>query len=105
MKKTNEDEKKKGGSALLAANVGRSATARVRRHSASDAGLATTGTNVSYEGATAPGGGGSVGTGYASGQGATGETIRTNTDFEQNRAGSPSKVKKAAKAKGEKKGK
>jgi hypothetical protein len=40
-----------------------------------------TGTNVSYEGATAPGAGGSVGTGYASGQAALDERIRTNPDF------------------------
>jgi hypothetical protein len=41
--------------------------------------LADTGTNISYEGATAPGGGGSVGTGQASGQSATGSSI-TSTD-------------------------
>lgn len=39
--------------------------------------LADTGTNISYEGATAPGGGGSVGTGEASGQSATGSSITT----------------------------
>lgn len=38
-----------------------------------------TGTNISYEGATAPGGGGSVGTGEASGQSASGSSI-TSTD-------------------------
>lgn len=34
--------------------------------------MANTGTNISYEGPTAPGGGGSVGTGYSSGHSATG---------------------------------
>lgn len=38
-----------------------------------------TGTNISYEGQTAPGGGGSVGTGESSGQSATGSSI-TSTD-------------------------
>ena len=66
-------QKKKGGihnNALYATSMGRAATAAVDPHS--DSSLAQTGTNVSYEGATAPGGAGSVGTGYASGQGGTG---------------------------------
>jgi hypothetical protein len=83
--------KKRKVSALSAAAVGRSATAQVDHHS--NAGLANTGTNISYEGATAPGAGGSVGTGYASGKEATGETIATNSDFEQNRGGKPGKGK------------
>jgi hypothetical protein len=82
---------RKRGSSLLAATIARSATAQVRRHSG--AGLASTGTNISYEGATAPGAGGSVGTGFSSGQEATGETIHTNSDYEQNRGGRPSKRK------------
>ncbi|PZF71371.1 hypothetical protein [Taibaiella soli] len=45
------------------------------RHASSN--LGNTGTNISYEGATAPGGSGSVGTGYSSGQDATGTTINT----------------------------
>jgi len=40
--------------------------------------LAGTGTNISYEGATAPGGGGSVGTGNSSGQNATGSKISSD---------------------------
>jgi hypothetical protein len=68
-------------SALVAASIGRSATAQVRRHI--HASFDQTGTNVSYEGATAPGAGGSVGTGYASGQAALDEHIRTNPDFVQ----------------------
>lgn len=48
--------------------------ARGRRSSGN---LGNTGTNVSYEGPTAPGSGGSAGTGYASGQDATGARITT----------------------------
>jgi len=96
MKTDNDNKKKnKGGSALRAASLGRSATAQVDAHS--NSGLANTGTNISYEGATAPGSGGSVGTGYASGKEATGEKISTNSDYEQNRGGSPSKAKNKAK--------
>lgn len=80
-----EQHKKKHNSALAAAAIGRSATAQVDPHS--NSGLANTGTNISYEGATAPAAGGSVGTGYASGKEATGETISANSDYEQNRAG------------------
>ena len=98
MKKGNV-KNKKGDSALLAASLGRSATAQVRRHSAGDAGLATTGTNVSYEGATAPGGGGSVGTGYASGQEATGAAISLDSASEQNLGSRLHKTKAALKDK------
>ena len=80
----NKQPKKKHNSALAAAAVGRSATAQVDPHS--NSGLANTGTNISYEGPTAPAAGGSVGTGYASGKEATGETISANSDFDQNRA-------------------
>jgi len=82
----NKDKKheKKHNSALAAAAIGRSATAQVDPHS--NSGLANTGTNISYEGPTAPASGGSVGTGYASGKEATGETISANSDFDQNRA-------------------
>jgi hypothetical protein len=82
-------EKTKGGSALAAAGVARSATAQVDPHS--NSGLANTGTNISYDGATAPGAGGSVGTGYASGKEATGETLTTDSDYAQGRGGSPNK--------------
>ena len=70
--------------------MGRSATEQVDPHS--NSGLANTGTNISYEGATAPGAGGSVGSGYASGKSADDETISTNSDYAQNRGGSPSKT-------------
>jgi hypothetical protein len=73
-----QGKKKKHVSALEAASLARSATERVSHHS--NEGLADTGTNISYEGPTAPGGGGSVGTGYASGQSAAGEEIRTTND-------------------------
>jgi len=92
-KKADESKKKnkrgKHKSALQAASIGRSATAQAHRHS--NTGMASTGTNISYEGATAPGAGGSVGTGYASGKEAVDEKIRTNSDFEQNRGGVPTK--------------
>ena len=78
-------QKKNGSSALQAASMGRSATAQVDAHS--NSGLANTGTNISYEGPTAPGAGGSVGIGYASGKEATGEKIATNTDYDKNRGG------------------
>jgi hypothetical protein len=64
--------------ALQAASVGRSATEQVNPHS--NSGLANTGTNISYEGPTAPGAGGSVGTGYASGKSAVDPTISTSSD-------------------------
>ncbi len=51
------------------------------RHSHSTS-AANTGTNVIYEGQTAPGGGGSVGTGEASGQSATGQSITTDGAYE-----------------------
>ncbi len=74
----------KGGihnNALYAAGMGRAATAQVDPHS--NSGLANTGTNISYEGPTAPGAGGSEGTGYTSGQSNTGQTISTDSDYEQ----------------------
>lgn len=81
-------KKKKGGihnNALYAASMGRAATAQVDPHS--NRGLANTGTNISYEGATAPGGGGSVGSGYASGKSAAESSISTDWDYDQARVG------------------
>ena len=75
---------KKGGihnNALFAAGMARPATAQVDPHN--NSGLANTGTNISYEGATAPGGGGSVGTGYASGKEAVDETMSTSSDYDE----------------------
>lgn len=80
----NSGHKKKKVSALEAASLGRSATSQVDPHS--NSGLANTGTNISYEGPTAPGAGGSVGSGYASGKEAADERISTNSDYTQNRA-------------------
>jgi hypothetical protein len=79
--------KRRKGSALLAASIGRSATAQVHRNSRDQ--LASTGTNISYEGATAPGAGGSVGTGFSSGKEALGETIHTSSDYEIGHVGAP----------------
>ena len=75
---------RKGGihnNALYAAGMGRPATAQVNPHNTRD--MANTGTNVSYEGPTAPGGGGSAGTGYTSGQADTGQSISTSSDYDQ----------------------
>jgi hypothetical protein len=77
-------QEQKGGihnNALYAASMGRPATAQVDPHRSGD--LANTGTNVSYEGPTAPGAGGSAGTGYTSGQADTGSTLTTSSDYEQ----------------------
>jgi hypothetical protein len=79
-----DQSQKKGGihnNALYAASMGRAATAQVNPHD--NSGLAQTGTNISYEGATAPGSGGSAGTGYTSGQPATGASISTDSDYDQ----------------------
>lgn len=84
-----KDEKKKGGihnNALYAASMGRSATAAVNPHN-DNSGLEQTGTNPGYEGPLAPGAGGSVGTGYASGQSAANPTIRTDSDYDMTRMG------------------
>lgn len=67
--------------ALYAASMGRPATAQVNPHSTDD--LANTGTNVWYEGPTAPGAGGSAGTGYTSGQAGTGASIATPSDYDE----------------------
>lgn len=71
--------------ALFAASMGRPATAQVDPHSNSS--LAQTGTNVSYEGATAPGAGGSAGNGYTSGQSGVDSSISTSSDYAQTQAG------------------
>ncbi len=74
----------KGGihnNALYAAGMGRAATAQVDPHS--NSGLAQTGTNISYEGPTAAGAGGSMGSGYTSGQPGTSPSIATDSDYEQ----------------------
>jgi len=85
-----EDNKKKkpGGEdkmsgeegAANAANLdaiigGATNAARSNRHTDT---LSNTGTNISYEGNTAPAGGGSVGTGQASGQDAVGARLTTS---------------------------
>lgn len=52
-----------------------------------------TGSNISYEGPTAPGAGGSVGTGNASGQDAVQGTINTNSEYDAAREGSTNESK------------
>jgi hypothetical protein len=88
-------KKKKGGihnNALYAASMGRPATGQVDPHS--NRGLANTGTNISYEGATAPGAGGSVGSGYASGKSAAESSISTDSDYDQARIAKENKDEK-----------
>lgn len=78
------EQRNKGGihnNALYAASMGRPATAQVNPHD--NSGLAQTGTNVSYEGPTAPGSGGSQSIGYTSGQPDTPSTIQTSSDYDQ----------------------
>jgi hypothetical protein len=79
-----QEQRERGGihnNALHAASMGRPATAQVNPHD--NSGLANTGTNISYEGATAPGSGGSAGRGETSGQPDAGNTISTSSDYDQ----------------------
>jgi len=72
-----KDQQKKhasGNAANIDAIINSPTEAVHGRHSTGSA-YANTGTNISYEGPTAPGSGGSAGTGYASGQDATGARI------------------------------
>lgn len=80
-----KENKKPYISALEAADIYRSPTAAVDPHNTSR--YANTGTNISYEGATAPGSGGSVGTGEASGQPADGSRITTTRTEETGEVG------------------
>lgn len=93
-----EQPGKKGihNDALYAASMGRPATAQVDPHN--NAGLAQTGTNTSYEGPLSAGAGGSAGTGYTSGQPATGAKIATESDYDKARAGKTNDNKKDAAA-------
>jgi hypothetical protein len=58
-------------------NTGATSAARSHKHTDT---WSNQGTNISYEGATAPGSGGSVGTGQASGQDATGARVSTSAN-------------------------
>jgi hypothetical protein len=93
--KTEEEKDKKDihNDALYAASMGRPATAQVDPHS--NSGLANTCTNISYEGATAPGSGGSVGTGYASGKSAVDPSITTDPDYDKANVGGTNNEKEA----------
>ena len=70
---------RKSGTVASINNIINSPTDAVRSHHHTDT-LGNTGTNISYEGATAPGGGGSVGTGQSSGQDAVGAKISTSNE-------------------------
>lgn len=76
------DKKEKSGAekARIIDDIIQSPTEKARSHRHRQT-WSNTGTNVSYEGSTAPAGGGSVGTGEASGHSATGASINT-TDYE-----------------------
>jgi len=84
--------KGKGNAANLDAIIS-SPTNAARSHRHTDT-WSNQGTNVSYEGPTAPGGGGSVGTGYASGQDAVGARITTSDNTDHARAGRSDKKEK-----------
>lgn len=91
IEKTANQEQKKGpqrhgsGSAERLDSIISSPTQNVRaRHTGNT--WSNTGTNISYEDQTAPGAGGSVGTGQASGQNATDSRINTGSDYERGEA-------------------
>lgn len=76
-----QEKKKKTSSAANIDAIISSPTQNVRaRHAHPSWG--NTGTNISYEGNTAPAGGGSVGTGQASGHDATGAEIHTDDNYD-----------------------
>lgn len=70
-----QQRKHSSGNAANIDAIINSPTEAVRSRHTTGANYANTGTNISYEGATAPGSGGSAGTGQASGQDATGARI------------------------------
>lgn len=76
-------EKKSHSTAASIDAIISSPTQNVRsRLSGSSGRLANTGTNITYDGPTAPGGGGSVGTGYSSGNSATGAGLSSDASEE-----------------------
>ena len=91
-----EDEHMSGDEAAAnAANLdsiigGATSAARSNRHTDT---LSNTGTNISYEGNTAPAGGGSVGTGQASGQDAVGARITTSDKHDHSTGSSRGEAK------------
>lgn len=93
IKKDENKEQTASQAAASAANIDAiisSPTENVRsRHTQQT--WSNTGTNISYEGQTAPGGAGSVGTGQSSGQNAVESSIHTNDEYEQGRAEHPNK--------------
>ena len=81
----NKQHQSSGNAANIDAIIG-SPTDAARAHRHTDQ-WSNQGTNISYEGATAPGGGGSVGTGQASGQDAVGARISSNDEYDHAMAG------------------
>jgi hypothetical protein len=69
-----KQKKRHSGTAASIDGIINSPTEAARSHRHTDQ-WSNQGANISYEGATAPGGGGSVGTGYASGQDAVGARV------------------------------
>lgn len=80
-----QNEKKHSSAASIDSIIsGATDAVHSRTHSAD---WGNTGTNISYEGPKAPGSGGSVGTGEASGQDAVHSTINTNSEYDAAREG------------------
>ncbi|HTM66254.1 MAG TPA: hypothetical protein VL093_08040 [Flavipsychrobacter sp.] len=74
-----KQKKRHSGTAASIDGIINSPTEAARSHRHTDQ-WSSQGTNISYEGATAPGGGGSVGTGYASGQDAVGARVSADDE-------------------------
>jgi len=80
-------EKKSGGGKAANLDAIISSPTDAARSRRSTDGWSNQGTNISYEGQTAPGGMGSVGTGQGSGQSATGARISSSDAYEHANAG------------------
>ena len=89
----NKKRKRSGRAANIDAII-TSATEAARSHRHTDT-WSNQGTNISYEGPTAPGAGGSVGTGLASGQDATGAHIYTDDAYQHAAAGRDKKEERS----------
>jgi hypothetical protein len=75
----NKERKHRSSTAAEIDGIINSPTEAARSHRHTDQ-WSNQGANISYEGATSPGGGGSVGTGYASGQDAVGARVSANDE-------------------------
>jgi hypothetical protein len=78
-KKKQEDKSSKTGQSDMLDNIINSPTERARSNRSSDT-FSNQGTNISYEGATAPGSGGSVDTGDSSGKPADNARISSSDE-------------------------